>query len=236
MPATPWPAGQPFAADWLLSCEQRSLSCYVGCMHLPNCHPIHRALRLDELHYSGAISVQTPAKTFTYENQRETDQIALIKWNTKFFLHPHCTENKIKKYNNKHRHANRAKLRTNSFCEHSTGERRAMKMASRTPRWLAFLAFARMVKHFNRFGQTLSLDSVDSFRCLVMSLQDLRISRAQSSEASSSELTSSDVVLFSAAPLDWLLSTMMCLVSNQADGHMLSYNYAFFQPLWSLPT
>ena len=29
----------PFAAHWLLSCEQRSLPCHVRCMHLPNCHP-----------------------------------------------------------------------------------------------------------------------------------------------------------------------------------------------------
>ena len=35
MPSTP--AGQPFAAHWLLGCEQRSLPCQVGCMHLPNC-------------------------------------------------------------------------------------------------------------------------------------------------------------------------------------------------------
>ena len=72
---------------------------------------------------------------------------------------------------------------------HLTGERRAMKMASRRlelARWLEFLAFARMVKHFNRLGQTLSLHSADSFRCLVMPLSDLRISRAPSSEASSS--------------------------------------------------
>ena len=34
MPGTP--AGQPFAADWLLSCEQRSLPCHVGCMHFPS--------------------------------------------------------------------------------------------------------------------------------------------------------------------------------------------------------
>ena len=45
------------------------------------------------------------------------------------------------------------------FWEQSTGERRAMKMASMNPRWLEFLAFARMVKHFNRLGQTLSLTS-----------------------------------------------------------------------------
>ena len=40
------PAGQPlaFATHWLLSCKQRSLPCHVGCMHLPNCHPRHRAL------------------------------------------------------------------------------------------------------------------------------------------------------------------------------------------------
>ena len=54
MPGTP--AGQPFAAPWLLSCEQRSLPCHVGCMHLPNCHPRHKAFRLDELCYSHAIS------------------------------------------------------------------------------------------------------------------------------------------------------------------------------------
>ena len=30
-------AGQPFAAHWLLGCEQRSLPYQVGCMHLPNC-------------------------------------------------------------------------------------------------------------------------------------------------------------------------------------------------------
>ena len=36
MPSTP--AGQPFAAHWLLGCEQRSPPCQVGCMHLPNCH------------------------------------------------------------------------------------------------------------------------------------------------------------------------------------------------------
>ena len=50
----------PFAAYWLLSCEQRRLPCHVSCMHLPNCHPRHRALRLDlrldELRYSRAIS------------------------------------------------------------------------------------------------------------------------------------------------------------------------------------
>ena len=51
-------------------------------------------------------------------------------------------------------------------------------MASRNPRWLEFLAFARMVKHLNRLGQTFSLHSADSFRCLVMPLSDLRISRA----------------------------------------------------------
>ena len=42
MPSTP--AGQPFAAHWLLGCEQRSLPCQVGCMHLPNCHPHHNLL------------------------------------------------------------------------------------------------------------------------------------------------------------------------------------------------
>ena len=42
MPSTP--AGQPFAAHWLLGCEQRSLPCQVGCMHLPNCHPRHNLL------------------------------------------------------------------------------------------------------------------------------------------------------------------------------------------------
>ena len=65
-----------------------------------------------------------------------------------------------------------------------------MKMASRNPRWLEFLAFARMVKHLNRLGQTFSLHSADSFRCLVMPLSDLRIFRAPSSEASSSEASS----------------------------------------------
>ena len=73
-----------------------------------------------------------------------------------------------------------------------------MNMASRDPRWLEFLAFAKMVKHFDSLGQTLSLHSADSFRCLVMPLSDLRISRAPSSEASSSEASSSDVVFFSA--------------------------------------
>ena len=45
---------------WLLSCEQHSLPCHVSCMHLPNCHPRHRDLRLDqhldELRYCRAIS------------------------------------------------------------------------------------------------------------------------------------------------------------------------------------
>ena len=40
------PEGQPFAAHRLLSCEQRSSSYHVGCMHLPNCHPRHRAFAL----------------------------------------------------------------------------------------------------------------------------------------------------------------------------------------------
>ena len=39
-------------------------------------------------------------------------------------------------------------------------------------------------------------------------LADLRISRVPSYEASSSEASSSDVVFFAAAPLDWLRSTM----------------------------
>ena len=42
MPSTP--AGQPFAAHWLLGCKQRSLPCQVGCMHLPNCHSRHNLL------------------------------------------------------------------------------------------------------------------------------------------------------------------------------------------------
>ena len=58
MPGTP--TDQPFSAHWLLSCEQRSLPCHVGCMHLPNCHPRNRALRLDELRYSPVISGRSP--------------------------------------------------------------------------------------------------------------------------------------------------------------------------------
>ena len=50
-----------------------------------------------------------------------------------------------------------------------------MKMASRNPRWLKFLAFPRMVKHFNRLGQTLSLHSADSFRCLVIGRTSQRL-------------------------------------------------------------
>ena len=42
MPSTP--AGQPFAAHWLLVCEQRILPSQVGCKHLPNCHSRHNLL------------------------------------------------------------------------------------------------------------------------------------------------------------------------------------------------
>ena len=80
--------------------------------------------------------------------------------------------------------------------------------------WNSLIAFARMLEHFNRLGQTLSLHSAYSFRCPVMPLSDLRISRAPSSEASSSEALSSNVVFFSAAHLDWLRSTMVCFVST----------------------
>ena len=50
-----------------------------------------------------------------------------------------------------------------------------MKMVWRNRRWLEFLAFVRMVKHFNRLGQTLSLHSADSIRCLVIGRTSQRL-------------------------------------------------------------
>ena len=46
-------AGQPFAVHRLLSCKQRSSPCHVGCMHLPNCHPCHRAFALTSNQING---------------------------------------------------------------------------------------------------------------------------------------------------------------------------------------
>ena len=39
-------ADQLFSAHWQLSCEQCSLPFHIGCMHLHNCHPCHRACTL----------------------------------------------------------------------------------------------------------------------------------------------------------------------------------------------
>ena len=50
------PAGQPFCPAPAAQLRKRSLSCQVGCMHLPKCHPRDRAMRLDELRYSRTIS------------------------------------------------------------------------------------------------------------------------------------------------------------------------------------
>ena len=61
------------------------------------------------------------------------------------------------------------KLRTNSLWYHNTGERRAIKNASRKPRWLAFLALAKIVNHLAMPRQTLlrhSADLVQIFKLL----------------------------------------------------------------------
>ena len=79
MPGTP--AGQPFAAPCLLSCEQRSLPCHVGCMHYLI---VTRATKLSALTSSatltpfldGASSMAASArKSFIFEGSRSKAQV-----------------------------------------------------------------------------------------------------------------------------------------------------------------